>query len=231
MEKMAGLYSGRTLEVSIEYDEAFAGVVLSILNKAFPRTVQLIDIKSQFDSEPNDEQLLLALDGLIALGLATGTGMRDHSTGDRRLVALANIQITAAGRKHLTASVEPASQSTVVHGGQYNNYGQTGAMGQNATGTLSYQQQWIEIAGQMNTSALHSELEQLRQYLLNSATSRSDYQQIGLIAEAEEEAEKGDGGKVMQVLSKLGKGVFDCAKDVGTDVAAKVIAKAIGLEP
>jgi len=35
----------------------------------------------------------------------------------------------------------------------------------------------------------------------------------------------------MEVLSKAGKGLLDFAKDVGTEITAKVIAKAMGLEP
>jgi hypothetical protein len=35
----------------------------------------------------------------------------------------------------------------------------------------------------------------------------------------------------MEVLSKVGKGALEVAKDVGTEIAAKVIAKSMGLEP
>jgi hypothetical protein len=36
---------------------------------------------------------------------------------------------------------------------------------------------------------------------------------------------------VIEVLSRAGKGLLDVAKEIGTDVAAKVIAKSMGLEP
>jgi hypothetical protein len=51
------------------------------------------------------------------------------------------------------------------------------------------------------------------------------------LAEAEEQAELKDGGKVLSTLSKAGTGLLTAAKDIGTDLAAKVIAKAMGLEP
>jgi hypothetical protein len=35
----------------------------------------------------------------------------------------------------------------------------------------------------------------------------------------------------MEVLSKVGKGVLGVAKDIGTEIAAKVISKSMGLEP
>ena len=35
----------------------------------------------------------------------------------------------------------------------------------------------------------------------------------------------------METLAKLGKGAWEIAKDIGTEVAAKAISKAAGLEP
>jgi hypothetical protein len=119
----------------------------------------------------------------------------------------------------------------VIHGDQIINYGQTGALGRYSTGTINYQQQWAEIESQINLHALAIELGQLRTRLQQTAASRSDFQQIGLLAEAEEHAEKQEGSKVLETLSKVGKGVLDSAKEVGTDLTAKVIAKSIGLEP
>ena len=80
-------------------------------------------------------------------------------------------------------------------------------------------------------NALTSELEQLRKHLQQSASSSSDYQQLALISEAEEHVKKHDGSKAMEVLSKVGKGALGAAKDIGTEIAAKVIAKLLGIEP
>lgn len=64
---------------------------------------------------------------------------------------------------------------------------------------------------------------------MKNAKTPTDFQQLGLVAEAEQYAEKQDGSKVMEVLSKSGKWLFDFAEDVGTDIAAKLIANAMSL--
>jgi hypothetical protein len=148
--------------------------------------------------------------------------------------------LTVDGYKEATkaASITPAvprpsasPYHPVIHGDQIINYGQAGALGRYSTGTINYQQQWAEIESQINLHALAIELGQLRTRLQQTAASRSDFQQIGLLAEAEEHAEKQEGSKVLETLSKVGKGVLDFAKEVGTDLTAKVIAKSVGLEP
>lgn len=120
---------------------------------------------------------------------------------------------------------------TTVHGDQYINYGQAGAIGPNSTGSIHYQQQWTAIQSDVDLNALTSELEQLRKHLQQSASSSSDYQRLALLSEAEELAKKRDGGRAMEVLSKVGKGALGVAKDIGTEIAAKVIAQSMGLAP
>jgi hypothetical protein len=122
-----------------------------------------------------------------------------------------------------------SSLSTIIRGYQFNNYGIAGAIGPNAVGTITLQQQWTAIQNEIDLKALTSELEQLRKHLLQSASSSSDYRQLALLSEAEEQVKKREGSKAMEVLSKLGKGALDVAKDIGTEVAAKVIEKSIGL--
>ena len=124
-----------------------------------------------------------------------------------------------------------SSQSTIIQGDQFNNYGITGAIGPNTVGTINVQQQWTAIHNQVDFNALTGELEQLRKHLQQSASSSSDYQQLALLSDAEEHAKKHDGNKAMEVLSKVGKGVLGVAKDIGTEIAAKVISKSMGLEP
>jgi len=125
----------------------------------------------------------------------------------------------------------PKREGTVFHGSQYINYGQAGAIGPHSTGTINYQNQWRAIQNQVDLSALATELEQLKKHLQQSARCSSDYQQLALLSEAEEHAKKHDGGKAMELLSKVGKGALGIAKDIGTEIAAKVIAKSMGLEP
>jgi hypothetical protein len=104
-------------------------------------------------------------------------------------------------------------------------------MGPDSVGSIHYQQQWAASASQVDLSQVISELQLLRSELMKTAKTPADFQQLGFVAEAELYAEKQDGPKVMEVLSKAGKGLLDLAKDVGAEITAKVIAKAMGLEP
>lgn len=119
----------------------------------------------------------------------------------------------------------------VIHGDQYINYGQAAAIGRHSIGTINHQQQWADIQNQIDFNTLASELEQLKKHLLQGASSSSDFQRLGQLADAEQYAKKKDGSKVIEVLSKVGKGTLSVAKDIGTTIAAKVIAKSMGLEP
>lgn len=210
------------------YDAELAQAVLVELNKSFPYPITDAELKRSLSPEPSDDALLTALDALLLENLVSGKFLRS----DRKLVAMANIQLTAEGRKHLVVQAQQTPPpNAVIHGDQIINYGQAAAIGRGATGTINYQQQWAEIGNQTNLHALAAELEQVRTHLQKTASSRSDFQQLGLLAEAEEQAEKQDGGKVLETLSKAGKGLLDFAKEVGSDLAAKVIAKSMGLEP
>jgi hypothetical protein len=128
-------------------------------------------------------------------------------------------------------SKQQSNHSTIVHGDQFNNYGIAGAIGPHSTGTVNYQQEWRAIQNQVDLSALAVELERLRKHLLQSASSYSDYEDLGLLAEAEKQVKEQDGSKAMEFLSKCRKGALGIAKDIGTEIAAKVIAKSMGLEP
>jgi hypothetical protein len=213
------------------YDEAQANEVLTILAPKYPHTVNMIDIKRSLAHEPSDDELLTTLQGLHIEGLITGDAIPDRMSGKRKLAAMMKIRITKEGRQHLSGSTEAsvAQPHPVIH--QYNNYGQSGAMGPHSVGSIHYQQQWAASANQVDLSQLISELQALRTELMKTAKTPADFQQLGLVAEAEQYAEKQDGPKVMEVLSKTGKGLLDFAKDVGTEITAKLLAKSMGLEP
>ena len=120
--------------------------------------------------------------------------------------------------------------ATIIHGDQFNNFGQVAALGTHSVGTMDLRNQWTAIQNEVDLKALTRELEQLRGRLQQTASSSSDYQRLVLLSEAEEHAERHDGSKVLEALSKVGKGVLDVAKDIGTEIAAKVIARSMGLE-
>jgi hypothetical protein len=124
---------------------------------------------------------------------------------------------------------QPHRGTTVFHGDQYTIHGHVGAVGPHSVGTISFQQHWTAIQNEIDLNALADELEQLRKHLQQSASSSSDYQQLALLSEAEENAKEHNVSKAMEILSKLGKGARDVAKDIGTEVAAKLIAKSMGI--
>ena len=78
---------------------------------------------------------------------------------------------------------------------------------------------------EVDLKVLAKELAQLRIALQQSVATREDARQLGIIAEAEEAAESGDGPKVMTTLSKAAKTVWEAAERIGTDIAAKVIVE------
>jgi hypothetical protein len=124
-----------------------------------------------------------------------------------------------------------SNHPTIIQGVQYINNGIVGAIGPHSIGTVNVQQHWTAIQSEIDLNALATELGQLKKHLQHSASSSSDFQRLALLSEAEEQAKKRDGRKVMEVLVKVGKGALDAAKDIGTEIAAKVIAKSMGLEP
>ena len=170
-----------------------------------------------YDNPPGSSVTVIALSSKNEYAYLTENGYKEAGK-------------SASETKERTAAT-PERQGTVVHGSQYINYGQAGAIGPHSTGTINYQQQWGAIQNQVDLSVLAVQLEQLKKHLQQSASSSMDYQQLGLLAEAEEHAKKRNGSKAMEVLSKVGKGALGVAKDIGTEIAAKVIAKSMGLEP
>jgi hypothetical protein len=210
------------------FDEGQANEVLTILASKYPHTVNMIDIKRSLVHEPSDDELLTTLQGLHIDGLITGDAIPDQMSGKRKLAAMMKIRITKEGRQHLSGGTEASVAHPVIH--QYNNYGLSGAMGPHSVGSIHYLQ-WAASANQIDLSQVVTELQTLKAELMKTAKTPVDFQHLSLVAEAEEYAEKQDGPKVMEVLSKSGKWLFDFATHVGTEITAKVIAKAIGLEP
>ncbi len=234
MDRIAGLYEGKEGTEQMEkYNPDFALEVLTKVNENFPTPVEPHDLKHLFANEPSDAQLLIALDGLQCEGFIEGMPIYEHTTGQRKLAMMANITMTAKGRQHLSPvqSHSGVGAPTIIQGDQFNNFGQAGAIGPHSTGTIHYQQQWTTIQNQVDLNALACELDELRKHLHQSASSSSDYQQLALLSVAEEQAKKHDGSKAMEILSKVGKGALGVAKEIGTGIAAKMIAKSMGLEP
>lgn len=111
----------------------------------------------------------------------------------------------------------------VIHGDQIINYGHAAAIGRQSHGQINYQGGWSE----QQLHSLADELEQLRLEYRKVAISREDDRQLALLADAADEAEKGNGHGVAAVLANVGKKALEIAQSIGTDVAAKAIAEVI----
>ena len=119
----------------------------------------------------------------------------------------------------------PTVAGPVFHGDQINNYGSIGAFGKGAQGVVNVYERSTDAQQQIDLQTLALELEQLRNEFRKTAFSREDDKQLALLGDAAEAAEKGDSRTVGSILSRVSNGVLELAKDLGTEVAAKVIVE------
>jgi hypothetical protein len=211
------------------YDRKLADAILKILDRVFPKSLSRTELKYELASEPSDDQLLISLDALLIDGHITGKPLRGGA--GNKLVEIMNIGLTGDGRRHLAKLATHTTETGghVVHGDQIINYGQAGAIGRNASGSINFSEKWNQVETGADLESLAKELAAIRTELRNTASSRSDDKTLAYLAEAEEMAEAGDGGQMLAALSKVGKNALTIAKDIGTDVAAKFLAIASGL--
>jgi hypothetical protein len=140
MDRVAAIYAANQgKQMNSGYDVDIANAVLKTLSKFFPRLVNLAEIKHDLQNEPNDDQLLTALDALTVDGLIQGKQLRS-GMGGTSLIDMANIGLTPQGRKHLADLAKPASEPSgaIFHGDQIINYGQAAAIGRHASGSINY---------------------------------------------------------------------------------------------
>ena len=109
------------------YDAELANAVLEAVNKSFPKPLSTVELKHELNPEPSDDSLLTALEGLLIERLVERTQLRSGN----RLYDMAQVRITAEGRRNLEGRTTPpvSSNGPVIHGDQIINYGQAGAMG------------------------------------------------------------------------------------------------------
>jgi hypothetical protein len=204
------------------FDAELAGTVLNELNRVFPGGLDIYDLKRTIKPEPSDKTLLTALDALRKDHLLQGKALEGHSG----LVTMTHIEITAEGRKRLSSQVaNRTEQHHVINGDQINIHGSVGAVGRNSQGVVNVYEAWKRVESQVDMKTLAVELEQLRVELRKTGSSREDDKQVALLGEAAYEAENGNGNGIAAALSNAGMNVLKMARDIGTDVAAKVIAE------
>ena len=202
------------------YDDDLAVHALELLNKQFPRRLNWAELKYQLRPEPGDDALRIVIEGLFTEGLIEVHAMRDGVRNE--IVEVAWVKLSGVGRSRFANPSQ--NQSPIVHGDHIVNYGQAGAIGRHSQGIVNGQH-WEQIRDEIDLPELATELELLRTEYRKVAQSREDDKQIALLADATDEAERGNGMSVLQILSNAGPSVLKMARDLGTDVAAKLIAE------
>ena len=202
------------------YDDDLAVHALELLNKQFPRRLNWAELKYQLRPEPGDDALRIVIEGLFTEGLIEVHAMRDGVRNE--IVEVAWVKLSGVGRSRFANPSQ--NQSPIVHGDHIVNYGQAGAIGRHSQGIVNGQH-WEQIRDEIDLPVLATELELLRTEYRKVAQSREDDKQIALLADATDEAERGNGMSVLQILSNAGPSVLKMARDLGTDVAAKLIAE------
>ncbi|MER6471076.1 hypothetical protein [Streptomyces collinus] len=113
-------------------------------------------------------------------------------------------------------------------GDQYNANGQVGAMGPNAQAhNATFAQVWASQSGSIDLPALASELELLRAAMRREAITPDHDLAVGYVAQAQVEAEGGNGPGALEFLKKAGQWALGLAKQIGVHVAALAISHAI----
>ncbi len=205
------------------YDPRLAIEVLRLATKAFPNQVKMAELKFALSPEPTTEALFTAIDALEADAFVEAKMMRGHGN---QIVDVAYIRATREGRDHLEADgAQAPSAGTYIHS-QINAYGPVGAIGSHSHGVVNVQNHH-SATQHVDMNVLAMQLEQLRAAYRQTSTSREDDRQVALIGDAANAAERGDRHEVASFLSKMSKSVFEKAQDIGTDVAAKLIAELI----
>jgi hypothetical protein len=135
--------------------------------------------------------------------------------------------------KEFLASAQ-SSNITYIQEHNVNKYeikgGQQGAVGDSAHADHFVQQQIVETPIEIpDIVALSGELSKLRIEAQKRARSSKEIRATAELAEAEEAAQKGDKKLVIEKLKNAGEWVLGVAKEIGTSVAAKLLAQTLGL--
>ena len=78
-------------------------------------------------------------------------------------------------------------------------------MGPNSSGTINYQQQYSQIENDVNLSAIADRFEEAIKQRMALSPSSSDFAELQLMAQAKEQAQKHEGGKLMETVGLIGK--------------------------
>lgn len=113
----------------------------------------------------------------------------------------------------------------------YNVSGQAGAVGSHAEAhDMTFNQIKTQTGDTVDLAALAQQLAVLRTKLKEEAVEPEQDAAVGAVAEAEVEAKKGNGAKVLEALKKAGSWALSIATQIGVPLATEVIKQAIGIK-
>ncbi len=111
---------------------------------------------------------------------------------------------------------------------KYFNSGQAGALGPNARVCgNTFQQARLDSNRIPDLKQLAKELARLRDHLKRQAKTEDQDLIVADIIQAKKAAEAGDGKKVLSFLKSAGRWALGAATDIGTNLAAEAIKKAM----
>ena len=107
--------------------------------------------------------------------------------------------------------------------------GQQGAVGPGASASNNVFNQWSQSINGADLATLGEQLASLRGEMKQHSSTPEHDIAIGVIAEAETAAKKGDGPKTFESLKRAGTWALDLAKEVGVSMAAEALKQAVGM--
>ena len=215
-------------ELMSGYNRVLGNRIMEQLNAEFSKEWSLSELKRAIDPEMSNSEILTTLDSLQRLGDIAGKTHYGSTTSARTLDLMSDICLTAQGYHKLNSEENPFGMSQTNYGGDHIEVkGNVGSIGPHSIGTINHIEQWEKLKATIDLGTLQRELEAIKHAMLARQPSNADLQQVAILAEAEDQAKKKDGTKVLQALSSLGKGVLELAKTLGVELAANVIAEAI----
>ena len=130
---------------------------------------------------------------------------------------------------HYSSDIRTQIIQEVTMGDRYE-AGQVGAQGPHAHAhDMTFNQIWNQAKDKIDLPSLAKELNILRDEMQKTAKGAEDFAEIGTIANAELEAQKGDGAQALSALAKAGQWTLKVAEKIGVGVATAAIKTACGI--
>jgi hypothetical protein len=186
---------------------------------------------------PTMSELLDFRDRLKAAGISPQAYHTAHTLVAAYSVRTMELEAKLAGAERALELVcknnrVQVSVKNQIEGSEMHNYqtGQAGAVGPHSHAhDMTFNQIWTQSQGEIDLVALHDELDRLRTAMKEREPTLDHDEAIGAIASASKLAIQKDGPKMLERLKDAGTWALDVAKDISADLAARVIAKAMGL--